>query len=176
MKYDNHKAFKKGMEKAKDLILNYLMDKLDSFGKYLLTNAQMNAKFQSFTGNTLTSIAFGLYENNNLIAYSFIEGLKPAIRAKVQNGVFVYLQNPYEGEARGVSGQVAIDEKYGYQTSERILKELRPKGGSGIIMTTGTEYSEFIEERGLNVLTDTFNNAKFEAASWMKINPNASIK
>ena len=77
----------------------------------------------------------------------------------------VYLNNPVEGEARSVKGTVDITTDYGEELSREVLAQQSPKGGTGMVVTTGTEYSQYLERvHGLDVLTDTYsevaNNAR----------------
>lgn len=165
----NKKAWIKGLQIAKEKIHSAVLKQLVKYGKLLLNDAQAKAEYQSFTGNTLTSLAFGLYENNSLQDVVFISGLKAPVHIKVQKGEYVYLEDPYEGEARGVIGKVDIYDDTGEETSIRTLQGLCPKGGNGIIITTGTEYSTFLENfYNLNVLSDTFLEAKSNALRDMK--------
>lgn len=172
---NNKKAFMEGLAIAKQKIHRVLLGRLAEYGQILLEDAQFRAEYQSFTGNTLTSLAFGLYENTRLTDVIFISGLKAPVRAKVENGKYVYLEEPYEGNPRGVRGQVDISDAWGDETSIKTLSGLCPKGGNGIIVTTGTEYSTFLENvKGLNVLSDTYLEAQAgalaEAKSWININ------
>lgn len=172
---NNKKAFMAGLKVAKEKIHLVLLRRLAEYGQELLESAQFRAQYTSFTGNTLTSLAFGLYENNVLTDIVFISGLKPPIRVKVPEGKWVYLSEPYEGTARSIYGSVSIYDDWGDETSIRTLKGLCPKGGNGIIVTTGTEYSTFLENvQGLNVLSDTYlearNNALSEMNNWIDAN------
>ena len=171
----NSKAFKAGLKIAKEKIHFLLLRHLAEYGVELLEDAQFRATFQSFTGNTITSLAFGIYENTNLIDVIFISGQKPPVHAKIKNGQTLFLSHPYEGEARAVRGKVDITDAWGDETSLRTLKALCPRGGNGIIVTTGTEYSVFLERTyDYNVLSETAlfakNNALSDAKRWVDIN------
>jgi hypothetical protein len=80
---------------------------------------------------------------------------------KIRYGELVFLQNPYEGDARAVRGAVDVANEFGQDTSVRFLLEHKcPKDGWGLVMTTGTEYSEFLETiYGYDVLTATAEEA-----------------
>ena len=58
---NNQQAFKIGMLRAFEIVDTMMLRKFEEFGNYLLVDADMSATFRSFTGNTLTSIAFGMY-------------------------------------------------------------------------------------------------------------------
>lgn len=166
---DNKHAFMKGLKIAEKKIHSALLRQLAKYGKELLDDAQFRAEYQSFTGNTLTSLAFGLYQNTALEEVVFIKGLKAPVHIKVQKGEYVYLETPYQGSPRGVRGQVEIYDDTGAETSIKTLKRLCPKGGNGIVVTTGTEHSTFLENvYNVNVLSDTFLEAQNQALTKMK--------
>lgn len=172
---DNSKAIKIGLMIAKEKIHNLLIKKLSKYGEFLLEDAQFRAEYQSFTGNTITSLAFGVYERGSLTDVVFISGLEPAIHAKVKLGQVLFLKHPYEGEPRAVSGKVDISNEWGIDTSLNTLKSLCPKGGNGIVVTTGTEYSVYLERvYDSNVLSDTAlyvkNNALSDMKKWINLN------
>lgn len=165
----------RGLAIAKEKIHLVLLRRIAEYGEYLLEDARFRGEYTSFTGNTLTSLAFGLYENNVLLDAVFISGLKPPVHAKVREGSFTYLVHPYEGPARGVSGGIEVVDAWGDETSLRTLKAVCPKGGNGIVITTGTEYSTFLEQtKNLNVLSDTFltaqNESLYEMKNWLNTN------
>lgn len=171
----NKEAFMRGLRIAKEKIRFVLLRRLSEYGQELLEDARFRKEYTSFTGNTLTSLAFGVYENSSLTDVVFISGVDAPIHAKVQEGKTLFLKSPYEGEARAVKGRVPISDAWGYETSEKTLKGLCPKGGNGIIVTTGTEYSTFLEQtKDMNVLSDTFlmaqNEGLREMKSWLNIN------
>ena len=171
----NKQAWLRGLQIAKQKIHFVLLRHLAEYGQELLDDAMFNREYTSFTGNTLTSLAFGIYENNALTDIVFVRTGKAPICAKIEKDKVVYLDDPYEGEARAVRGQVDIVDEYGDETSIRTLQSVCPKGGNGIVVTTGTEYSTYIENvRGLNVLSDTAleaeNRALSEMRKWIKIN------
>lgn len=169
---NNKQAFMKGLKIAEEKIHFVLLRWLAEYGQELLDDARFRAEYQSFTGNTLTSLAFGLYQNTVLEDVVFISGLKAPVRIKVQKGDYVYLETPYQGSPRGVRGQVEIYDDTGVETSIRTLQGVCPKGGNGIVVTTGTEYSTFLENfYNVNVLSDTFleaqNNVLRDMKQWI---------
>lgn len=175
----NRDAFKNALQIALAKVERFTIQRLATFGEMLLDDAKGAKRgWNSFTGNTITSLAFGVYENGSLTDIVFVSGVKPPVHAKIQNGETLYLENPYEGESRAVTGRVDIYDAWGDETSVQTLSTLRPKNGNGIIITTGTEYSEFLErKRDFNVLSDTQMYARVFALSWMKsnLNPDTSI-
>ena len=80
----------------------------------------------------------------------------------------VTLRETYDGRTDvTIVGQVNVTSETGLEFSEKFLQTVFPKGGTGIVMTTGTEYSTFLEKvRNLDVLTNAFNNAREGALNW----------
>ena len=132
-----------------------------------------NRQFIGFTGNTQTSYACGVYVNGTLEHVSVQKNWNtPPFRVKVRNGHFVYMTNPYEGRPRGVTGKVDTETDYGLELSLKQLEEYKPpKKGLALMMTTGTEYSVYIEQAmSLDVLTNTFKEAaRIIEQNWKKI-------
>lgn len=167
-KKDNKAAFQQGLDIARDWIHSVMVKKLSEYGEILLNDADVQREYTSFTGNTLTSLAFGYYEDNNLTDVIFINKQGP-VRGKIRKDEVVFLKTPYEGAPRAVKGQVETEDDFGWETSARLLQEYRPKGGNGIVVTTGTEYSIFLEQiKDMNVLSDTFLTAEQKSLQWMK--------
>ena len=129
---NNKKAFMEGLAIAKQKIHRVLLGRLAEYGQILLDDAEFRAGYKSFTGNTLTSLAFGVYKDSRLTDIVFISGLKSPVRVKVRNGEYVYLEEPYEGNPRGIRGQVDVTDQWGDETSIKTLNSLCPKGGNGI--------------------------------------------
>lgn len=151
-------GFAEGMRRIEDAIFNSLADAADA----LLLRVSTTRQFVGFTGNTQTSYACGVYMNGRLVHVSVQNNWsEPPRRMKVQKGRVVYLTNPYEGRARRVVGMVDIEEEYGLSLSLKQLEEYKaPKKGIALMMTTGTEYSVYIEQAmHLDVLTNCFMEA-----------------
>jgi len=173
MRNDNAKTlengFAKGFRMIEDVIFNSLANAADDLLKRVATNRQ----FIGFTGNTQTSYACGVYVNGKLVHVSVQQNWKePTRRMKVRKGKVVYLNNPYEGYPRAVKGQVDIVENHGLPLSIKQLEEYKaPRHGVALMMTTGTEYSVYIEQAmSLDVLTNTFNDApRIIERNWKRI-------
>jgi hypothetical protein len=163
MAHDNAKVLKDGFAKGLKMIEDTLYKSLSDVAEKLLVRVASNRQFTGFTGNTQTSYACGVYVNGKLISVIFQHNWDaPTRRMKVRKGQVVYLAEPYEGGARVVKGQVDIVENHGKPLSIRQIEEYRaPRQGIALMMTTGTEYSTFIEEvLGKDVLTRTFIDAE----------------
>ena len=80
---------------------------------------------------------------------------EPVRRRMLKEGETVYLKNPYEGTPRAVKGTVTSSYNHGLKAYKM------PRNTMGMVMTTGTEYSVYLEQvRGADVLTNTFEKAK----------------
>ena len=161
---DNRKAFNEGMKRAKQMMYGYLLPKIENACEKLIHEALRNRGFQGFTGNTQTSYACGIYFNGKLVKMIIAgDTLNKPVRLKVKHNEVAYLSDPYEGEPRHVKGMVKVDSSYGAKTSADFLTSYKPFVGRGfsVVMTTGTEYSEFLENvRNLDVLTKTYGSSK----------------
>lgn len=160
----NKTALEKGFKVAKILIAGHIYDILENAARAYLQDMASRKEYQGFTGNTQTSYTCGLYIDGRL-TYAIVQDTyssKP-VRLKVGRGETVYLENPYEGKARAVTGEAKVDNRYGKDTAFSFLKSYKktPKKGLAVVVTTGTEYSEYIENvRNLNVMTETRVDAK----------------
>lgn len=169
---DNKKAFEAGMRKANAIIADRVALAFFGLGRSLLDDAMVSAEYRNLTGNTITSLAFGLYRNFGLSEVIYLEGLKPALRVKLTKGETVYSFMDYDSNNRPYfRADIDTDGGYGEATSMRFLQSYRPKTAQGIVLTTGTEYSEYLEqELGLNVLTETRDVARSKALALFKAN------
>ena len=153
-------------EKLTDWAEYAIMNTLIAWGKELLEDAKENAGYSNFTGNTITSIAFGLYIDDALRGIYYIGGCKKPVHAKVKKGEYINLKPDYDGNYRreGITGEVDVDDSTGLETSVRILRDARPPFHNGIIITTGTEYTQYVERILMkNVLTETYQKAAQES-------------
>lgn len=173
MEHDNAKTLENGLAKGLRMIEDVLFNSFADAADALLVRVATNRQFIGFTGNTQTSYAVGVYVNGRLEHVAVQQNWKePPIRMKVQKGRVVYLSNPYEGRPRAVEGKVNIIENDGLTLSLRQLEEYQaPSKGLALMMTTGTEYSVYIEEAmNLDVLTNTFKDApRIIERNWKKL-------
>lgn len=172
---NNKAVLDAGFRKAKQLIYTYLYNNLIRFCDNLVRDALQKREFQSFTGNTITSFACGIYIDGAL-SYLVASGdnLPAPVHAKVQKGETVYLKNPYEGSARSTTGKVDIVyDLSGMESSYRILQGMKPSSnGLSVIMTTGTEYSTYLESvHHLNVLSETSSDANVKRLLYSSFKP-----
>lgn len=160
----NRTELAKAKKMMKQVTSGHIYDILARTCDDLLGDAVSSKEYLGFTGNTQTSYSCGLYIDG-VFSYYVNQKMwseKP-VRKKVPKGVTVFLKRPYEGSPRSVKGRVDVDSLYGKDSSYEFLKAYKevPRKGFAIVMTTGTEYSVYIEQvHGLNVMTDTFQRAK----------------
>lgn len=156
----NRQLFDHGIMKAREIIGDYFYNALIKAGKKMLSEACRNREFTGFTGNTQTSYACGVYVNGSLREIILQDDYSdPPRRLKLKPGKGVYLSDPYEGAPRYSRGTVPTNNMTGAQTSVYFLQKYKkaPKRGWGLVVCTGTEYSEYLEEvRDLDVLTKTW--------------------
>mgnify|MGYP001163044021 CR=1 FL=1 len=152
---DNKKAIQEGMAKFYRMLYERAYDAFIGIGDDILHDAQVSAQYHNLTGNTLTSLAFGLYQNYQLVDVTFLDGVKPAIRRKLRKEEW-FRGRTYDKVYRKFQGTVETDGGWGTSTSMQFLKTFKPIQPYSIVVCTGTEYSELLEnEKDLNVLTDT---------------------
>lgn len=158
----NERAIREGMAKANAMIAERVSMAFITLGTALLDDAEASAEYRNLTGNTLTSLAFGFYENYNLKEFILLDNGKPPIRRKLVKGEVLGDFLDYDGNLRRVfSADIDTDGGWGSSTSYQFLSGYKPTKPTSIVITTGTEYSEYLErELGLNVLTDTKDEAK----------------
>ena len=127
----------------------------------LITDALYKREYNNLTGNTITSYTCGVYVRGKLTYFIQSRGrLDPPVRVKLRKGEYHYFDPDYDGRRRDFKGIVDTDGGFGANTAMDFLFSYKaPKRGIALVMTTGTEYSEFLEaERDKNVLTETYNS------------------
>lgn len=138
---------------------------LETAGEELVKKGtEMEGKgWLSFTGNTITSYAYGLYADGAILKEVTAKnafGLKSIVRGKVPKGKWVFLEKPYTGNARGVTGSSKIVYPTGEELSHATIKSGRKNEMFCLRITTGTEYSGFLEATGRYVLSPVKAAAK----------------
>ena len=170
---DNKKVLDEGFAKGLRQIEQVIMTSLHWAAVELVHSALVNRGYTGFTGNTETSYMCGIYLNGSLREVVDMSSELPSpVRRKIRNGQYVYLDRPYEGTSRGRHGYVDVNSEYGSETSLRFLGSYKaPRRGVALVMTTGTEYSEFLEEMfNLDVLTRTFLDApRIISSNWRSV-------
>lgn len=161
----NDAVFKVAKSKIWDLVWPNLYEALVSLAHELIQSAEFVKGYKNLTGNTLTSYAVGIYKDGALIEIIQNSNLRPPVRVKLTRGEVWEDFRDYDGNFRKwFVGIVETDSGWGDETSINFLTSYDPpfRGSkTGIVMCTGTEYSEFLEMQGANVLTAT--KKEFEA-------------
>lgn len=161
--HNNEKTLKDGLSKGYGMITTHLLEQMRDNCRRLLLEVPKHREFLGWSGNTQTSYMCGIYFDGQLFGIVEQDNWKtPAIRKKLRKDKWGWLRNPYEGTARSVYGNVDTDGDFGKMTSYRFLMSHKTmRNHISIVMTTGTEYSEYLEEiRNLDVLTGTYEAAK----------------
>jgi len=161
----NDAVFKAAKRRIWDLVWPNLYEALVSLAHELIQSAEFVKGYKNLTGNTLTSYAVGIYKDGALIEIIQNSNLRPPVRVKLTCGEVWEDFRDYDGNFRKwFVGIVETDRGWGDETSINFLTSYDPpfRGSkTGIVMCTGTEYSEFLEMQGANVLTAT--KKEFEA-------------
>lgn len=161
----NDAVFYAAKRKIWDLVWPNLYEALVSLAHELIQSAEFVKGYKNLTGNTLTSYAVGIYKDGALIEIIQNSNLRPPVRVKLTRGEVWEDFRDYDGNFRKwFVGIVETDSGWGDETSINFLTSYDPpfRGSkTGIVMCTGTEYSEFLEMQGANVLTAT--KKEFEA-------------
>ena len=177
---DNEKVMDEGFAKGLAMIEEAFKIALHYASVELVHTALYNREYTGFTGNTQTSYTCGVFLNGKLVDVVSSGESQPSpglfhakpVRRKIPMGKDVFLQRPYEGNPRQRHGYVKTNREYGSETALKFINSYRaPRKGLALVMTTGTEYSEFLEqEAGLDVLTKTFKDApSILAKNWRPI-------
>ena len=168
------KGSKGYFKKLNKIVKDKLRPIFEGIAVSLLKDAMESKEHGDLTGNTLTSFTAGVYRDNklvktiNLLTVSSLE--RPRLKKLSKDDGFISVERYDDGEIMIVNSNSLIetDKRYGYQTAKDFLKSYSPNNVKGwsVVLTTGTEYSEYIEEtRNLNVLTETFMNSSGIASS-----------
>ena len=140
-----------------------LQDALVAVCERLVGDALREKEYRNLTGNTVTSYTCGVFVRGRLVHVAQSgEGMSAPIRGKLRKGESHYFDPDYDGRRRRGTGSTDTDGGHGGDTAmDFIFSHKAGKRGFEIVMTTGTEYSTYLEtEHDLNVLTDTYENAK----------------
>lgn len=162
-----------GFEKARLAIYMQIEQKLNAiakeyaqYGVHVWQREVNSGKVSNLTGNTVTSFASAVYMWGEVSTFYFageIMGMKPPIRVKFQRGEVAFDFMDYDGNERMFAGgfPVITDGGYGPDWSYKFLASYPfPKTQCGIVVTTGTEYSEFLfKERDVDILFTTYHQS-----------------
>lgn len=150
------KQFDNAVDKVYKEMYYYIISQMIGFGISMVNDVlPRQAGFGNLTGNTISSYAFGVYYLGKLVVMGFNKKSEPPIRNKLIKGETVTNFEDYDGNIRDwFTANVQTDGGYGTNSSMRFLQSYTTTRKFAIVFTTGTEYSEYLENlRDLNVLT-----------------------
>ena len=159
----NREALKEAMKVVKTDVEGYFVERLMRVCDALVEDAVKSKEYRNLTGNTVTSYTCGLFVNGSLRYVSRSgDGMPSPVRMKLGKGEKHFFDPDYDGARRFATGTVETDGGYGSDSAMSFLQGYKTRRkGFAIVMTTGTEYSTYLEEEhDLNVLTDTFQRAR----------------
>lgn len=135
--------FEAGQKKAMAIKKKVLLDGLRSLMEDCVHYAYDNHEFHNLTFNTQDSYGGAVYFKGKMYGSPYF------LEQKAEKGT--------------INMQIKTDGQFGHEKSLDFLRSYRPQSEFAICVTTGTEYSQFLERvRGLDVLTGTFEFAKDE--------------
>lgn len=143
----NHEILKRGFDALRSMQYRMTLDALHDLGEWIIKYAQEHFEEYNWTFNTRDSYGYAIFYNGQL------------------------LDGPTFGEQYAITGTESIEEGWPVMTDRRfgVVKSKEfietyaaPSKGWCIVITTGTEYSEYLESvRHIDVLTnvrDEFNH------------------
>ena len=175
----NDDRIEKGLRMARNAIYQAIWRQMKVLSVELVRHAAEDYNGGNLTGNTLTSISAGLYDIDSpfpiILNAVDVIGLEEPIWHKLTAGD-IWEGEDYDGNIReGFRAKINTDEGSGIGTSFSFLMGYKlPAGVSlGIVVCTGTEYSEYLtKEEALkyDVLIGASKAAPSMAQSqWKKI-------
>lgn len=169
----------KGIHEAKKIIYKALWKQMHLLSVDLVRYAVEQYDGGDLTGNTITSIAAGVYDKDmpfpEIIFAKDVIGLKNPIWHKLtKNDVWIGVD--YDGyEREGFEAKISTDEGSGIEMSFDFLMgyKLPSQCELGIVVCTGTEYSEYLtveEDLKYDLLISSFKAApRMAELRWKKI-------
>ena len=147
---DINKVLEEGFKKARMLMYQAVWEAMRECAIKFVKEAIEAYNGGNLTGNTITSISAGLYEQGmpqpELISAREVSTLGAPIRRKLRKGE-TFVGEDYDGRERsGFIADIETDGGSGEDTAFHILESYKLPAGCmfGIVVTTGTEYSEYL--------------------------------
>lgn len=166
MSNDNVRTISAGLERAKKEIFAQLAENALRVGRRLTNEAFGDKDYAGFTGNAQTSYTAQVFSGEALLAeYSTGDDERPPISPKIPEGETMYLEDPYEGNARSITGQVEIENEWAEGTITRIRKEpIKVRQGVTLRMAVGVEYNDYIGDPigDMHMEAQKLNNQSFK--------------
>ena len=152
-------------KRLEDIVYEKLYPRFRQAAINLIVDASNSKEHGDLTGNTITSFSAGIYKDGSLydvINVMDVTGLDTPNYTKLSNDMGIVTIERYDNMdlvTVNTASMVSTDKKYGFDSARSFLLAYTPKYRKGwsLVVTTGTEYSEYIESvRKLNVLTETY--------------------
>ena len=148
---DNIKVFEEGMKKAAQLAASMLADKSYAPMMGVVNTAEQDRGWTGFTGNAQTSYGASCMTKTEFRQYRADDHNGPVVCDKVKRGETVYLEEPYEGEPREVSGAVDIRFANSTQALDYILDlPMPPTCLANVRIAFPLEYVNYLREHYAN--------------------------
>lgn len=142
----NKARISKGIAKAIDAALTHLAAPLQGEAEEIMWHVYSRRKYLGFTGNAPTSYTASLFLHGKEVDRTDTNIDAPPIHAKVKLNETLFLEFPYEGPPRRVTGEVELLTPYAAEIIDRIMtKPLRYQQLS-VRLAVGVEYNEFIDD------------------------------
>lgn len=109
MANDNIRVLEAGMKKARAMAAKMLAEKAKASALAVCHEAEGQRGWLGFTGNAQTSYGMSVQIKDSFFAWGADQDNPPVIRDKVEAHENVYLEEPYEGQPRRVSGTEDIE-------------------------------------------------------------------
>lgn len=160
----NASVLKASVRKFEQIKRQQVMPLLAGMARTLLEDAlSMRQGWAGFTGNLPTSYAAAVWDFDgkpfgDIIFAQDVDGhysMSRIVRGKVEMGQSVHLDNPFEGQPRTTTGAVPVMFQWGPDMAHWFMLNFRPTFYPCICICTGAEYSQYLEAKGYNVLSDT---------------------
>lgn len=154
----NKQSWEQGKVILDNLLRQRVLLALYQLGYSLIRDAEFQKEYRNLTGNTVTSLSFGLFVDGMFSEIITLDKEAP-LRTKLKKGDILTNFVDYDGRfRRRFYANEDTDGGYGYDTVLQFYRgyKIPSKYKYAIVVATGTEYSTYLEnELNLNVLTDT---------------------
>lgn len=142
----NAQTIEQGLTKARQAIMKELANQLDSFGEDIAHSVFKEKPYTGFTGNSQTSYTSQVWiDGVPFTEYCTGDFQRYPVHEKIEFGEALFLEEPYEGSPRTVSGKADIEHSYSSQTIDAIrMQKQKIDKGVAMRMSVGVEYNNFI--------------------------------
>lgn len=126
---ENRRTLAEGFRAARELAGGLIADKTLRRGVAVVDEAAALKDWEGFTGNAQLSYGVSVSSLGGLWGeYTSGDGARSALRRKVELGERVFLEDPYEGVPRAVTGRVEIEWPHSDDALDAVLGSNRSGG------------------------------------------------